>query len=183
MHSKLGNHRTIIAVVMGLGGSILLLWLWVLWPEVESMPGISRYLPAKGTSALPKMHPFFELLKLVIASVLGIAISVVHKHFHRETLFTRSLEQAQILLCVAGALMILIIGDSLARAFGVVGAASIIRFRTPVDDPKDTTVLFLLLGIGMACGLGAFGVAILGSALHLRACFLCSIESGNRSRG
>jgi len=77
------------------------------------------------------------------------------------------MEQTQVLLCISGALMMIIIGNSLARAFGVAGAASIIRFRTPVDDPKDTISLFLLLGLGMACGLGAFALAGLGTA------FLC----------
>ena len=71
------------------------------------------------------------------------------------------------LLCVSGALMMIIIGNSLARAFGIAGAASIIRFRTPVDDPKDVTILFLLMGLGMSTGLGAFAVAGLGTA------FLC----------
>ena len=71
------------------------------------------------------------------------------------------------LLCVSGAMMMIIIGNSLARAFGIAGAASIIRFRTPVDDPKDVTILFLLMGLGMSSGLGAFAVAGLGTA------FLC----------
>ena len=64
------------------------------------------------------------------------------------------MEQAQTLLCVSGAMMMIIIGNSLARAFGIAGAASIIRFRTPVDDPKDVTILFLLMGLGMSSGLG-----------------------------
>ena len=64
-------------------------------------------------------------------------------------------------------MMMIIIGNSLARAFGIAGAASIIRFRTPVDDPKDVTILFLLMGLGMSSGLGAFAVAGLGTA------FLC----------
>lgn len=71
------------------------------------------------------------------------------------------------LLCVSGAIVMIIIGDSVARAFGIAGAASIIRFRTPVEDPKDITILFLLMGLGMAAGLGAFGVAGLATA------FLC----------
>ena len=62
------------------------------------------------------------------------------------------MEQAQTLLCVSGAMMMIIIGNSLARAFGIAGAASIIRFRTPVDDPKDVTILFLLMGLGMSVG-------------------------------
>src|SRR5258707_11972549 len=81
---------------------------------------------------------------------------------------TKSLEQAQTLLCVSGAVMMIIIGNSVARAFGIAGAAGIIRFKTPVDDPKDATILFLLMGLGMATGLGAFAVAGLGTA------FLCT---------
>ena len=77
------------------------------------------------------------------------------------------MEQAQTLLCVSGAMMMIIIGNNLARAFGIAGAASIIRFRTPVDDPKDVTILFLLMGLGMSTGLGQFAVAGLGTA------FLC----------
>jgi hypothetical protein len=80
---------------------------------------------------------------------------------------TRSMEQAQVLLCVSGAMTMIIIGSSLARAFGIAGAAGIIRFRTPVDDPKDVTILFLLMGLGMACGIGALPVAGVG------ALFLC----------
>jgi hypothetical protein len=79
------------------------------------------------------------------------------------------MEQAQVLLCVSGAVVMIIIGNSIARAFGIAGAASIIRFRTPVEDPKDITILFLLMGLGMAAGLGAFAVAGLATA------FLCTL--------
>jgi uncharacterized membrane protein YhiD involved in acid resistance len=63
--------------------------------------------------------------------------------------------------------MMIVIGNSLARAFGIAGAASVIRFRTPVEDPKDITILFLLMGLGMAAGVGELGVAALGTL------FLC----------
>ena len=113
---------------------------------------------------LPTLHnPFVELLKLISAFLIGSAITAVHRATSEHKL-SSSMEQAQILLCVSGALMMVIIGDSLARAFGIAGAASIIRFRTPVDDPKDIIILFLALGMGMACGLGAFAVAGLGTA-------------------
>ena len=79
--------------------------------------------------------------------------------------------QAHVLLCVAGALTMILIGDSVARAFGIAGAASIIRFRTPVDDPRDITVLFLLMALGMAAGLGLFAVAGVGT-LFLGACLM-----------
>lgn len=91
----------------------------------------------------------------------------VYRRSQPDRAVNRNFEQAQVLLCVAGAMMMIIIGDSFARAIGVWGGASIIRFRTPVDDPKDAVILFLLLGLGMSCGLGAFAVAGLG------AIFLC----------
>src|SRR6187402_2767230 len=110
------------------------------------------------------MDPGLEALKLVVAGLIGGLISAVHRRYPGDKPISRSLAQAQILLCVAGALMMIIIGNSLARALGIAGGATIVRFRTPVDDPKDSTVLFLLLGLGMACGLGEFSVAGLGAA-------------------
>ncbi|MGH8630878.1 MAG: DUF4956 domain-containing protein, partial [Burkholderiales bacterium] len=135
--------------------------------QTSPLPQLELPLPPGSPPAVTLSMALWQLLKLAAAAVLGLGITVVHKHYHRDKPLPRSLEQAQVLLCVAGALMMLIIGDSVARAFGVAGAASIIRFRTPVEDPKDTTLLFLLLGVGMACGLGAYWMAGLGSL------FLC----------
>jgi hypothetical protein len=147
------------------GLCILLIWAGAHYPDILATPGLATYLPQDANQETQHLHPFFEFLKLVVASLLGIVITSVHRFYHRDK--SRSFEQAEILLCVAGALMMIIIGNSLARAFGVFGAASLVRFRTPVEDPEDTTMLFLLLGIGMACGLGSFRVA------GLAAIFLC----------
>ena len=100
-----------------------------------------------------------DLLKLVVAALIGLAITAVQRRVFPDRIVTPSMEQAQVLLTVAGALMMMVIGNSLARAFGIAGAASIIRFRTPVEDPRDVTVLFLLMGLGMAAGLGALTLA------------------------
>lgn len=159
MPSKQHLYRTIRVVIAGFGLCIVLVWAGVRWPHVLAVPGIAAYLPGEALKDAPPIYPFLELLKLAVAALLGIVITSVHKYYHRDKQMSRSLEQAETLLCVAGALMMIIIGGSMARAFGVFGAASLIRFRTPVEDPKDTTILFLLLGIGMACGLGSFGVA------------------------
>ena len=109
-------------------------------------------------------HPFFELAKLVASAVIGMLVTVVHRQYRADRTPNPTMDQAQVLLCISGALMMIIIGNSLARAFGIAGAASIIRFRTPVEDPKDITVLFLLMGLGMATGLGAFALAGMGAA-------------------
>jgi hypothetical protein len=123
-------------------------------------------LGLEGT-AIPGGQPFLALLKLVIAALIGLFVTIVHRPSSRDKPLSRSMAQAQILLCVSGAMVMIIVGNSVARAFGIAGAASIIRFRTPVEDPKDITILFLLMGLGMASGLGAFAVAGLATA------FLC----------
>ena len=141
------------------------------WPITSSATGASAVLPISpgttGDSVAPPFHAGVQGLKLVFAGLIGALISAVHRRYPGDKPISRSLAQAQILLCVAGALMMIIIGNSFARALGIAGGATIVRFRTPVEDPKDSTVLFLLLGLGMACGLGEFGVAGLGAA------FLC----------
>ncbi len=71
--------------------------------------------------------------------------------------------QAQILLCVAAAIITVVIGDSVAKAFGLVGLGSFVRFRSGLKDPRDAAVLFLVIGLGMACGHGALGVATAGA--------------------
>lgn len=107
--------------------------------------------------------PLFQVLKLVLAGGVGALVSAAHKRSNTEKGLSRSIEQAEILLCVAGAMMMIIIGNSTARALGIAGGASIIRFRTPMKDPKDAIVFLLMLGLGMSCGLGNFAVASLGA--------------------
>ena len=145
-----------------------LVWIGLRWPELAGLEPISETIFGGGqarSAPVPRFQPFIELGKLVAAALIGALVSAVHEPVSRDR--PRSLEQAQTLLCVAGAMMMIIIGNSLARAFGIAGAAGIVRFRTPVDDPKDVTILFLLMGLGMSTGLGAFAVAGLGAA------FLC----------
>jgi hypothetical protein len=121
---------------------------------------ISNELAQGGSHA--DLHPLTVLLKLAAAALIGLLVTAVHRH-EREQPVSRSMEHAQTLLCVSGAMMMIIIGNSLARAFGIAGAAAIIRFRTPVDDPRDTTILFLLMALGMAAGIGALSLAGLGA--------------------
>jgi uncharacterized membrane protein YhiD involved in acid resistance len=76
---------------------------------------------------------------------------------------------AQVMIAVAGAMMVVVIGDSLERAFGLVGLGAFIRFRAGIKDPRDAAVMFVMIGIGMACGLTliplACGMAVLATIL------------------
>jgi anti-anti-sigma factor len=149
----------------------VLVWVGMKWPlELTGLDPITERMLENGQKigAIPvhRLQPFIELSKMVAAALIGALVTAIHQPSSRDR--PKSLEQAQTLLCVSGAVMMIIIGNSLARAFGIAGAAGIVRFRTPVDDPKDVTILFLLMGLGMATGLGAFAVAGLGTA------FLCT---------
>ena len=165
--------RTIALTTGGCALCLTLLWIGVRWPGLtpaggppaEGTPNILQSVPEAATVAW--WQPFIEVSKLAAAALIGILVTTVHRPASRDYLVARSIAQAQILLCVAGALMMVVIGNSLPRAFGIAGAASIIRFRTPVEDAKDVTVLFILMALGMSAGLGAFAVTGLGAG------FLC----------
>lgn len=161
-------------ILVGVAGTILctgMVYAGLRWPaELQGYGDAGTTFPAAEPgvpAAFHPLQPFLALAKLVLAALVGLLVSTIHRPVSRERESSRSMEQAQTLLCVSGAMMMIIIGNSLARAFGIAGAASIIRFRTPVDDPKDVTILFLLMGLGMSTGLGALAVAGLGTA------FLC----------
>ena len=114
---------------------------------------------------------FDAILRLAFAAAIGMVVVVMQRRSKDGPALSRSLEQAHVLLCLAGALMMLIVGDSLPRAFGIAGAAAIVRFRTPIEDPRDITVLFLLMALGMAAGLGLLTIAGVGT-VFVCACLL-----------
>ncbi len=168
--AKTAKRNTIILIVAGVGLCVFMIWGGLKIPALQNvevpaqMPGL---LGGQETS-VHQVRPFFELIKLISAAALATIVTSLNRRYHGDKPLARSLEQAQILLCVAGCLMMIIIQGSVARALGIAGAASIIRFRTPVDDPKDTVILFMLLSLGLTCGLGNLPVAGLGTI------FLCA---------
>jgi hypothetical protein len=68
--------------------------------------------------------------------------------------------QTQIILAVVGAVVMLVVGSSLARAFGIVGAAGLVRYRAKIDDPKDAGVMLSTLAVGLAAGVGVYLLAL-----------------------
>jgi uncharacterized membrane protein YhiD involved in acid resistance len=103
-------------------------------------------------------------LKLLLAFALGIVISVVY-HWTHEAIAERSFTDTLIILCMLISVVMVVIGDSVARAFSLVGALSIIRFRTVVQDPRDIAFVFFALATGMAVGASDPPIAILGTFL------------------
>ncbi len=159
--------------MIGLLGLVGLALVLVPGLEAAALAAASTPAPFQATSPLASVPtaPLLDGFKLLLAAVIGWTITSVQAHTRRDQPLTRSMAQSYVLLCVAGALTMTMIGDSLPRAFGVAGAASIVKFRTPIDDPRDGTALFLLMGLGMACGVGSFGIAIIGT-LFLAGCLV-----------
>jgi anti-anti-sigma factor len=173
-----------VAVV---GGALV--GVGVAWPDLgldvgmpSAPPGRVPGITDSTGGGVAMANPLFELGKLVASAVIGMLVTVVHRQYRSEKSSNPALDQAQVLLCVSGALMMIIIGNSVARAFGIAGAASVIRFRTPVEDARDITILFILMGLGMAAGLGALAVAGLGTLFLCGLIPLLNIFSSERPR-
>ena len=80
--------------------------------------------------------------------------------------------QTQILMAVVAGGMMMVVGDSAARAFGIFAAASLVRFRTNIRDPKETTVLLVCLGVGLAAGVGRWDMAVILTLFVLLSLFV-----------
>jgi hypothetical protein len=92
------------------------------------------------------------MVALAASTVLNIAIAKLYAMTHGGYSYSKSFLQAIVLVGVTVALIMVIIGSDIARAFALVGAMSIVRFRTPVKDARDLIFLFAAIAVGMACG-------------------------------
>jgi len=101
------------------------------------------------------------LIRFVIAAFLAMLLAFRWRRGLSVTKRNPYVAQTQILLAVVAAAMMMIVGDSAARAFGIFAAASLVRFRTNIRDPKETTVLLICLGVGLACGVGRLDMAFI----------------------
>lgn len=100
---------------------------------------------------------FVQVVTAIILSILySFIIAKVYLLVHRGYSYSKSYLHTMIMVSVTVALIMVIIGSEIARAFALVGAMSIIRFRNPVKDPRDVAFLFVTIAIGMACGVGFY---------------------------
>lgn len=121
--------------------------------------------PAKIPSVIP---PWDDVLLIVVALLLAAILGFVLAMIYHWTYTGKKERRGQmvytiVLLCLGGSLVWLIVADNLVRAFGLAGALAMIRYRTRMQDPKDTTMVFFAIIIGMACGLHAYFIAVFGT--------------------
>ncbi|WP_051287165.1 DUF4956 domain-containing protein [Algoriphagus mannitolivorans] len=106
------------------------------------------------------------------AFVLSSMIAITHKLTFTGEYYPKNFFQSLVLGAVVTTMVMMAIGDSLARGLGVFGAMAIIRFRTRVDDPRDVLFLFAALSTGLAIGVYGFTISFVGSILF---CFVAGL--------
>ncbi|TVQ78895.1 MAG: DUF4956 domain-containing protein [Flavobacteriales bacterium] len=114
------------------------------------------------------------LSNLMVALLCGVFIAVLYRVTYRGLSYSANFVNAIIMLSMITALVIMVIGNNLARAFGLVGAMSIIRFRTAVKDTQDIMFIFFALGIGLAAGAGTYAICVVGTLFISAAVFITS---------
>ncbi|MDM8554079.1 DUF4956 domain-containing protein [Desulfococcaceae bacterium HSG7] len=91
-------------------------------------------------------------LALVVSFALCIILSLTYRFTHRGVSYMQSLVHTMVIMGVVSPLVMILIGNNIARAFSLLGAFSIIRFRTAMKEPRDVAFIFASMAIGMACG-------------------------------
>jgi uncharacterized membrane protein YhiD involved in acid resistance len=105
--------------------------------------------------------PLVIITNLVVSFILGLLISVFYRKTHKGLSYSQSFVLTIIYITVITSVVIMVIGNSLARAFALVGALSIIRFRTVIKDTKDIAVIFLSLVVGLGVGTNNYFLAVI----------------------
>lgn len=124
------------------------------------LESIKNSLTISNSTNLPE---YFGLIfiSLILSTAFSWFIAWVYLNIRKSEGCSQSFVQTLIMVSVIVTSVMAIIGNDLARAFGLVGAVSIIRFRTKVKDPLDTAFLFAVISVGMANGLKLYGLSLI----------------------
>jgi uncharacterized membrane protein YhiD involved in acid resistance len=157
--------------------ALLLLWLLAIGQLHAQQPDTAALGTTAKQPAVPSDTPseiLDALVRLPLAAVLGAALAIRPRR--RGTPPRQpAVIQTQIILAIVGAVVMMVVGTNLARAFGVVGAAGLVRYRAKIADPKDAGVMLSTLALGLASGVGLYAMAVFSAVFILIALWV--IES------
>ncbi|HOZ50069.1 MAG TPA: DUF4956 domain-containing protein [Candidatus Hydrogenedentes bacterium] len=105
------------------------------------------------------------IVGLLLAFVLGQLAAWVYMYTHSGLSYSRSFVQAVVLLTMIVTLSMMVIANNVVVALGLIGALAVVRFRNILKDTRDTAFVFFALVVGMAVGIGAYSVAVLGTVI------------------
>lgn len=121
------------------------------------------------------------VVRLLMSVIMGIFIALSYKISHSGTLYSRKFNVSLFTLAILTTMVMTVIGNNVALSLGMVGALSIVRFRTAIKDSRDTMYIFWAIIIGICCGVGDFTVASIGTAVVFFALLIVGgIKNDNR---
>jgi uncharacterized membrane protein YhiD involved in acid resistance len=119
----------------------------------------------KKESILPEIAGSTSVWQTVISFLLAGLLGALVSYRRNVDTYGFAVMEAHIILSFAASLMMMIIGTDIARAFGLMGAATIVRYRYSLNNPREASSLIIALGLGMSCGVGLYLLAIIGALL------------------
>ncbi|NLB43537.1 MAG: DUF4956 domain-containing protein [Clostridiaceae bacterium] len=123
------------------------------------------------------------LITFAITLLLGLLILFVYRFTFRGVLFNRSFGTALLLVSMVTALVIMTISSNIVLSLGMVGALSIVRFRTALKDPLDIVYMFWAIALGLTAGAGFFELAIVGCLILAAVLMVATaLQSGSRKK-
>lgn len=114
-------------------------------------------------SGIERFSPIEIIINLSVSFVVGLFIFFVYKKTFQGVLYQRSFNVSLVAIAMIITLIIMTISGNLVLSLGMVGALSIVRFRTPIKDPVDLVFIFWAITIGIANGVGYFNISLIGS--------------------
>lgn len=103
------------------------------------------------------------LLMLLIATLIGVYIFFVYRAICRKAFYNKNFAISLVVIAIITSIIILAVQSSIVISLGMVGALSIVRFRTAIKDPMDLVFLFWSISVGIICGAGLYEISIIGS--------------------
>ena len=118
---------------------------------------------------------------ILVSGILGFLIFISYMISHRGTIYSKKFNVSLVVLTVLTSMVMTVIGNNVALSLGMVGALSIVRFRTAIKDSRDTVYIFWTIIVGICCGVGDFIVAGIGSGfVFILFLILGAIKNNNR---
>lgn len=111
-----------------------------------------------------QLDPRTIILRMIVATVISFFIYLSYKLSHEGSIYSKKFNVSLMALTVITTAVMIVIGNNIAMSLGMVGALSIVRFRTAIKDSRDTVYIFWTIVAGICCGAGDFLVAAVGSA-------------------
>lgn len=105
------------------------------------------------------------LMNFAVALMIGLVIFISYRTSHTRVVYSGRFNVSLFMITLITTLIMSVIGNNIALSLGMVGALSIVRFRTAVKSPRDTAYIFWCISIGICCGVAEYRVAVIGSVV------------------